>query len=178
MKTHGIDYFTTYNEKIKARVVERFNRTLKTKMWKYFTKHNTNVFVDVLQDLVYSYNHTYHRSIKMQPVEVHQQNQEEVWHNLYSDMDVTYKRPKFKVRDSVRISKLRKTFKKGYLPNWSEELFTIDKVIRTTPVRYIIRDEMNVSLKGSFYEKELQKITKVDRLYRIEAILEERQHKN
>ena len=148
LNTHNIHYFTTYNEEIKASVVERFNWTLKTKMWKYFTKHNTHVFVDVLQDLVWPYNHTYHRSIKMQPVEVHQQNQEEVWHNLYGDMAVTYKRPKFKVGDPVRISKLRKTFRKGYLPNWSEELFTIDKVIRTTPVRYIIRDEMNVALKG------------------------------
>ena len=126
--------------------------------------------MDVLQDLVWSYNHTYHQSIKMQPVEVHHQNQEEVWHN--------YKRPKFKVGDHVRISKLRKTFKKGYLPNWSEELFTIDKVIRTTPVHYVIRDEMNVALKGSFYEEELQKVTKVHQLYCIEAILEEQQHKN
>ena len=109
----------------------------------------------------------------MEPVEVHQQNQEEVWHNFYGDMAVTYKRPKFKVGDPVRISKLRKTFKKGYLPNWSEELFTIDKVIRTTPVHYIIRDEMNVALKGSFYEEELQKVTKVHQLYHIEAILEE-----
>ena len=142
-------------------------------MWKYFTKHNTSIFVDVLPDLVWSYNHTYHRSIKMQPVEVCNQNQEEVWHNLYGDMAVTYKHPKFKVGDTVRISKLRKTFKKGYLPNWSEELFTIYKVIRVIPIRYIIRDEMNVTLKGSFYEEELQKVTKVDKLYRIEAILEE-----
>ena len=108
----------------------------------------------------------------MQPVEVHQQNQEEVLHNLYGDMSVTYKRPKFKVGDCVRISKLRKTFKKGYLPNWSY------KVIRTTLVRYVIRDEMNVILKGSFYEAELQKVTKVNQLYHIEAILKECQQKN
>ena len=114
----------------------------------------------------------------MQPVEVHQENQEEVWYNLYGDMAMTYKKPKFNVGDPVRISKFRTTFKKGYLPNWSEELFTIDKVIRTTPVRYVIRDEMNVVLKGSFYEEELQKVTKVNQLYRIEAILAERQHKN
>ena len=82
LKTQDIHYFTTYNEEIKASVVERFNRTFKSKMWKYFTKYNTNVFVDVLPELVWSYNHTYHRSIKMQPVEVHSQNQEEVWHNL------------------------------------------------------------------------------------------------
>ena len=93
-------------------------------------------------------------------------------------MPVTYKNPKFKVGDCVRISKLRKTFKKGYLPNWSEELFTIFKVIRTTPVCYVIRDEMNVTLKGSFYEEELQKVINMNQLYHIEAILAECQQKN
>ena len=96
LKTQDIHYFTTYNEEIKASVMERFNRTFKSKMWKYFIKYNTNVFVDVLPELVWSYNHTYHRSIKMQPVEVHSQNQEEVWHSLYIVMDITYKRPKLK----------------------------------------------------------------------------------
>ena len=178
LKSESIDYFTTYNEDIKASVVERFNRTLKTKMWKYFTSQQTNVFVDVLADLVWSYNHSYHRSIKMQPAEVNQQNQEEVWNNLYGDIPTTYTAPKFKVNDCVRISKLRKTFKKGYLPNWSEEMFTIEKVIRTTPIRYIIRDEMNTTLKGSFYEQELQRVKRVNRVYRIETILAERQKKN
>ena len=150
LKTQGIDYFTTYNEEIKASIVEQFNRTLKSKMWKYFTKQNKTVFLDVLQDLLWSYNHSYHRSLKMQPVEVNQQNQEDVWHNLYGNLPLIFKRPKFRVGDCVRISKLRKTFKKGYLPNWSEELFTIYKVLRTIPVCYVIRDEMNVTLEGSF----------------------------
>ena len=114
----------------------------------------------------------------MQAVEVNQQNQEDVWHNLYGNMPLIFKRPKFRIGDCVRISKLRQTFKKGYLPNWSEELFTIYKVLRTIPVCYVIRDEMNVTLEGSFYEEELQKINKVDKLYRIEAILGERQQRN
>ena len=178
LKDEGIEFFTTYNEDIKASVVERFNRTIKTKMWKYFTSQQTTVFVDILEDLVWSYNHSYHRSIKMQPAQVNHKNQEEIWNNLYGDIPMTYNRPKFKEGDCVRISKFRKTFKKGYLPNWSEELFTVNKVIRTTPVRYIIRDEMNVVLKGSFYEQELQRVKKVNRVYRIEAILDERKRKN
>ena len=82
-KKEGVDFFTTYNEEIKAYVVERFNRTLKTKMWKYFTKQDTKVYIDVLDDLVESYNDTFHHSIKMKPTDVNMSNQEEVWHNLY-----------------------------------------------------------------------------------------------
>ena len=60
LKSQSIEFFTTYNEEIKACVVEQFNRTLKTKMWKYFTRNNTQVYIDVLDDLVWSYNHSYH----------------------------------------------------------------------------------------------------------------------
>lgn len=178
LKREGIDFFTTYNEEIKASVVERFNRTLKTKMWKYFTRNNTQVYINILEDLVWSYNHSYHRSIKMQPVQVNKTNEEEVWHHLYDDQAMSYKRPKFKVGDRVRISKVKKTFRKGYLPNWSEEIFTIHDIKRTVPVRYIIKDELEVILKGSFYEYELQKVIKVDHIYRIEALLGERKKGN
>ena len=95
LKTKGIEYFTTYNEEIKASVVEQFNRTIKTKMWKYFTSQQTQVYVDILDDLVWSYNHSYHQSIKMQPAQVNHNNQEKVWNNLYGDMPMTYTRPKF-----------------------------------------------------------------------------------
>ena len=131
----------------------------------------------VLQDLVWSYNHTFHRSIKMAPAEVKPSNQEEVWQHLYGDEPLTSKPPKYKVGDQVKISKFRKAFKKGYLPNWSEEIFTTDTIKRTVPVRYIIKDELGTKLKGSFYEYELQKVIKTDHVYCIEAILDER-HKN
>ena len=97
---------------------------------------------------------------------------------LYGDEPSVYKQPKFKVGDRVRISYMRKTFRKGYLPNWSEELFTIHKIKRTVPVRYIIKDESDVILDGSFYEQELQKVHKVDHVYRIEVILKERKKNN
>ena len=173
LKNQGIDFFTTYNEEIKACVVEQFNHTLQTKMWKYFTHNNTEVYIDVLDDLVWSYNHSYHRSIKMQPAQVNSINEEEVWYNLYGDKPLAYKRPKFKVRGQVRISKMKKVFQKGYLPNWSEEIFTIHHIKRTVPVQYIIKDESDTILKGSFYEQELQKVIKVDHIYHIEAQLDE-----
>ena len=83
LRESKVEFFTTENEEIKAAIVERFNRTLKEKLWRYFTNANTSKYLDVLPHLVQSYNHTTHRSIQRPPVEVNTENQEEVWHELY-----------------------------------------------------------------------------------------------
>ena len=70
LKTRKIHFFTTENPKTKANIVERFQRTLKTRMWKYFTHNRTLRYVDILPKLVHGYNHAYHRSIKCAPVSV------------------------------------------------------------------------------------------------------------
>lgn len=175
LKDHNITLFSTENEDIKACIAERFNRTLKTKMWKYFTKHDTLVYIDVLPDLVWSYNYTYHRSIKMAPAEVTPHNQEEVWQHLYGTPMKKPKTYKFHVGDHVRISKARRTFKKGYLPNWSREIFTVIACQSGSPPLYVLQDANGHVLQGRFYSEELQKVTiTADKLYKIEAILEER----
>ena len=83
LKEYGVHHFTTHNEETKASVVERFNRSLKTRMWRYFTKKQTIRYVDALQDFVRSYNDSYHRSIGMAPSAVNGANQETVWQRLY-----------------------------------------------------------------------------------------------
>ena len=83
LKKHDIHYFSTDNAETKASIVERFNRTLKTRMWRYFTKHQTWRYIDILQDLVQSYNNTRHSSIGMAPSQVSYKNQEKVWQRLY-----------------------------------------------------------------------------------------------
>ena len=75
LKEHDVHFFTPYNEETKASIVERFNRTLKTKMWKYFTHRETLTYVDVLSEMVASYNHTVHRTIGIPPAEVTWANQ-------------------------------------------------------------------------------------------------------
>ena len=70
LKTKKIHFFTTENPETKASIVERFQRTLKTRMWKYFTHHHTLRYVDILPKLVHGYNHAYHRSILCAPVSV------------------------------------------------------------------------------------------------------------
>merc|ERR1712002_251379 len=82
LKKKTIDFFVTENE-TKASIVERFNRTLKEKMWKYFTHRNTVKYMPVLQKLVTSYNNSYHRSIKTKPALVNKSNEGIVWKNLY-----------------------------------------------------------------------------------------------
>ena len=83
LKEHDVHFFTTYNEETKASIVERFNKTLKTKMWKYFTHRETLTYVDVLSEMVASYNHTVHRTIGIPPAEVTWANQTTVSKKLY-----------------------------------------------------------------------------------------------
>ena len=169
LKKHEIEFFTTDSE-LKASVVERFNRSLKTRMWKYFTYKNTHVYVDILQDLVSAYNNSYHRSIGRPPVSVNLLNVGQVRRKLYGKTapSVSFK---FKIGDQVRISKSRRTFKKGYLPNWTEEIFTVSKLIPKSPPVYKIKDYNGEELEGVFYAEELQRVVKKDDVYKVEKVL-------
>ena len=118
--------------------MDRFNRTLKTRMWRYFTKHQTWRYIDVLRDLVQSYNNTHHRSIGMAPSQVSSQNQEQVWQRLYGHDGKGV--PKLRVSDRVRISKYKGKFEKGYEANWSHEMFTIHEVHPSEPPVYRLSD--------------------------------------
>ena len=161
----------------KASIVERLIRTLKIRMWRYFTAKKTVRYIDILPDLVYSYNHTVHRSIKMRPTDVTVDNEKQIWHTLYDDDDdngVKHVKYKFKIGDQVRISKIKRTFEKGYLPNFSKEIFTISKQVPRYPPVYKLKDYDGEELKGTFYEKELQKVIKPDGVYEVEKILKKR----
>ena len=165
-----VELYSAENEE-KSSVVERWIRTMKERMWKYFTDNNTNRYVDVLPDLVKGYNNTRHSSIKMTPVEAgKKKNELTVWRTLYPDhferRDIN---PEFSVGDKVRISKKKKTFEKGYTTRWTEEIFTIVEVKRTSPVTYKIADLNGEEIKGSFYEPELQKTSQ--QLFRIEKVI-------
>ncbi|GFT56864.1 putative uncharacterized transposon-derived protein F54H12.3 [Trichonephila clavipes] len=68
-RDNNIHWFTTENVETKAAIVERFNKTLKEKMWKYFEKNDTKKWINVLPKLIENYNNSKHRSIKMTPIE-------------------------------------------------------------------------------------------------------------
>ena len=174
LSRRGIKFYTSENEDLKAAVVERFNRTLKEKMFRYFTYKNTRRYLDVLDDLVYSYNNTHHRSIGMAPFEVNKNNESAVRARLYPLKAKSFKW-KYDVGDRVRIAMQRQPFRKGYLGQWSEEMFEIATRLPTIPVTYELRDLAGETIKGRFYEPEIQKVLKSDdEQYDIERIIKTR----
>ena len=165
----GAELCSTENEE-KSSVVERWNRTMKEKILKYFTANNTNKYIDVPGDFVERYNNTRHSSIKMTPVKVsNKENEVRVYRNLYPDLTRPPMRAKFKTGDKVRILKKKGLFEKGFTLNWTEEVFTVSKIQITNPVTYKITDLNDKEIQGTFYEQELQKTSQ--EVYRIEKIV-------
>ena len=154
------------NTEGKSVIAERFIRTLKNKVYKYMTSISKNMYIDKLDDIVKKYNNTYHTSIKMKPADVED--------NTYIDFrkEVNDKNPKFKVGDHVRISKYKNIFAKGYMPNWSEEIFIIKKIKNTIPWTYILNDLNGEEIIGTFYENELQKTKQNE--FRIERVIKKK----
>jgi len=169
VKELGEELYSTENAE-KSSVVEGWNRTMKEKMFKYFTANNTNKYIEVLDDFVERYNNTRHSSIKMTPVEASKnENEVRVYRNLYPDLTRRPMRAKLKTGDKVRILKKKGLFEKGFTPNWTEEVFTISKIQRTNPVTYKITDYNDEEFQGTFYEQELQKTPQ--EVFRIEKIV-------
>ena len=119
---NDVEYFSTNSER-KAAIVERFNRTLKTSMWKYSYSKGTYKWMDVLEDLTNNYNRSKHRTIMMRPADVNQSNKDQVWTTLYGYIQGDFPIPKFKVDDTVRVSKYKNIFDKGCESNFTEEIF-------------------------------------------------------
>ena len=166
-----VELYSTENEE-KSSIVERWIRTKKDKMWKYFTDNNTYNYMSVLPDLLEDYNNTVHSSTKFTPTEASkEENELTVWRNLYPDRFKTNRlTPKFSVGDEVRITKKKKVFEKGYTTRWTEEIFTIKEIQNTNPITYKIKDLEGEEIKGTFYEPELQKTGQ--QVFRIEKVLE------
>ncbi|MBN3315555.1 IL6RB protein, partial [Atractosteus spatula] len=177
LKRENIEHFVTASD-VKASVVERFNRTIKTKMWRYLTHKNTFRYIDVLSDLIYAYNHSYHTTIKRTPASVTSDNSLEVWRTVY---DEHFKRKpskfSFNVGDRVRVSKIKGVFEKGYEQTFTDEIFIVKE--RTAALRpyYKLQDYAGDDIKASFYAEELQKINPTaESVYRIQTILAARDH--
>ena len=123
----------------------------------------------MLDDIVNKCNNTVHRTIKMKPFDVKD--------NTYVDSkkEVNNEDPKFKVGDHVRTSKYKNIFAKGYMPNWSEEVFISSKIKNTVLWTYVINDYNGEETITTFYEKELQKTNKKE--FRIETIIKRKSDK-
>lgn len=172
MHRYKINHYSTFSTK-KASIVERFNRTLKNKMWKRFSFQGSYKWLNILSDLTRNYNNTKHRTIKMRPEDVNRENEKHLLDTVYKNVIYMKKCPKFKINDYVRISKYKIEFAKGYTPNWTCEIFQIYKIQLTDPVTYKIKDYNDTLIEGCFYEYELLKVSQPN-VYLVEKIIRKR----
>ena len=163
LERYGVHYFTSNNE-TKEAVVERFNRTLRSRLWKYFEVTNDTRYVEVLPELVAAYNRKKHRSIGVAPDDVTPYNAHEIRDRLYGSKKKKKKKkkkkvPRFAPGDRVRLNRAKDRFEQGYKSNWTGEIFTIHSVNRSgVHPRYKVRDDEGSVIQGSFQEAELQKV--------------------
>jgi hypothetical protein len=159
LEEEGIHQLMSQNDTVKASVAERYNRTLKTRLWKYFSYANNKKYLVILPHIVSAINHSYHRSIKMRPVDVNRTNENIVWNTLYGGEQARPQlRFRFNVGDSVRIpmKKDKGPFAKGYEANFSKQIYTIDQRIARSPTVYRVKNNSTGLLdKRVYYENEL-----------------------
>lgn len=169
MTEFKINHYSSFTH-LKSSIVERFNRTLKEKMWKRFSAQGSYKWLNLIDELVDEYNNTKHRTINMKPIDV---NSTKISNHLLKtayNFKIILSKNKFKVGEHVRISKFKDIFEKGYTPNWSPEIFKIIFVNKKHPVTYLLEDYKKQKIKGQFYEKELQR-TKYPNTYLVEKIV-------
>lgn len=174
MKKYKINMYSTYSV-LKASLVERLNRTIKAAIFKNFTIKGNQNWTRDLQAHVDRYNNTVHRTTCMRPNEVTSANEKKLLKTVYRETKSVGK-SKFKVGDKVRVSKYKSLFEKGYTPNWTTEVFTVERKQLTNPVTYLLTDAAGNSIKGGFYEYELQKTRHPD-VFLVERVLRRKGNK-
>ncbi|EGT52128.1 hypothetical protein CAEBREN_26005 [Caenorhabditis brenneri] len=158
---------------LKCAVVERANRTLKTRLAKYMTHKYNHRYINVLEKVVKGINNTINRGIGKKPIDV-----------KHGDFTIPFKsskswKIKFKKGDHVRIAAKRGHFDKGYEQGWTAQVYVISKVVPGKPVTYNIVDTNGEEVLGIFYTRELTKCTyKDDAQYRIEKVIDRRKLPN
>ena len=175
--TIGVHHFTTTNDDIKCAMAERFNRTLRSRIYRYLFHNNTHKYIDVLQKIVDGYNNSFHRAIKMRPIDVTSENQLRARINVRKTYKISphHKKPidegKF-----VRIARKKGIFEKGATTNWTEEIFKINKR-KKTPIKYIYKlvDQDGEPITSIFYPEEVNEV-KEKELYKIEKVLKTRKN--
>ncbi|RWS23397.1 hypothetical protein B4U80_10559, partial [Leptotrombidium deliense] len=169
---YGVNYFTSKDKNIKCAVVERFNRTLKAKMFKYFTANGTRKYINELQNFVKAYNRTVHRSIGMRPMDVKKENEKMVYSKLYGDLVTNNVKSKIIKGDKVRVTYEQKPFDKSYYPNWTDHIYTVSDVSKNSKPLITLKSHDGKIIEKRFYPEEVQKIGK--ETYRIEKIIKRR----
>jgi transposase InsO family protein len=184
-KQNKILHMVTQNTETKANYAERAIKTIKKRIYRFFTHKQTYRYVDKLQDFAHSYNNTHHRSINMKPSGVTKANEKQLW--FYQYVEPMMKNPKrlsqhkakFKPGDLVRLTYIKKSFDREYHEHFSGETFRIIDIVWTNRIpMYRVKDFHNSEIKGYMYGEELQKVTiDENQPYKIENILKTRKRR-
>jgi hypothetical protein len=172
---NGIQRYSTFAE-FKASPVERFNRTLKSRMWRKFSELQTRNWVDILPELMDEYNTSKHQTIGTTPALLSNytpEGNERLRKRLYGHESIKRQKPKFKLGQWVRVSKQKGKLEKSYTPAWSDEIYKIVMIAHTDPIVYGVEDRQGERIQGSFYEPELQ-ATKQGDIFLVDEVLKER----
>jgi hypothetical protein len=179
LKDNKVKFYTLVSQ-FKAAIVERFNRTLKSRMFKVFTRRKTYKWIDILPKLVKAYNNSFHRTIKMTPNQVNKGNETDLFDKLYGDRGGKQLIPKFNFGDRVRLNIAKTAFAKGYTGGWTREIFKIYKVRqdRVPHIMYEVIDSNDEVIVGTFYEQELQLVSQDNQPLPIEKVIDQRVNNN
>ena len=149
----GIEIYSTMSE-TKAAFAERTIRSLKNILYRYMEDYGYK-YIHKLPQFIATMNSRNNRSIDMKPNRVKNSDFMSI---LYSKPLREYKMPKFGIGDRVRISKYDLPFRKGYKPQFTQEIFEIVAIATKKPPTYTIKDEQEEVIRGKFYEKELIRV--------------------
>ena len=160
MRKYSIAHFQKpTNTPWKASIVERVNRTIKTRLWRYFQHTKSTNWVSVLQQFVENYNATPHSSIGMAPNDVTEKNRKQVLDRLFPKRAIKIECSK-NVGDQVRILRKKTEHEKGYTPKWSEEVYIITKELQSNGVCwYKLSDQTGKVLPGVYYSNQLNLVS-------------------
>lgn len=158
MQQRNIDHYTTFDEDIKAGVVERLHRTLKSTIYKYMTASKTKRYVGQLQNLVTSYNNATHRTIGMAPAAVRDIHRARIYERMYGDENDARVRSKLEIGDAVLLARKHTKFTRGHEERWRRAILYVSGVKRHAPFRYMLQTENGQNLPGTYYRAQLQKV--------------------
>ncbi|KAL3122232.1 hypothetical protein niasHT_009122 [Heterodera trifolii] len=178
-RTNDVEHFCMLTSpQFHAGMAERANRSIKERLYRYFTERNTYKWIGVVQEIVRAINHSPNSTIGMCPADVNFKNAEALRQKLHNAVEnVVRRQPRYRVGDRVRIEKYKHVFKKGYLPRFTNELFTVAEVHpERSPIVYRLRDDHNEIISGWFYANDLCKTLedKQQKMYEIEKILKKK----
>ena len=158
-KYHMVVYYTTGPKK--NSMVERFNRTLKERIERYFTEFDTKTWIDILADFSNNINHSINRTIGMRPVDVNLDNADKIRLKIYPDKGKKVRCDKILVNDRVRMVLPKQVFDKGYRQAWSDEIYTVVRIEKSMGFcLYILQNDAGDIIPRKFYLSELNFVSR------------------